>query len=51
MKINLTPSQDDNEEECAMYSKSDNIEIMINDEAGGLIKKNLNHSKINIKVI
>ena len=39
MKINLTSYQDDNEEEYAMYSNSDDIEIIINDEAGGLIKK------------
>ena len=28
----------DNDEECAMHSKSDNIEIMINDEADEVIK-------------
>ena len=28
-----------NDEECVMYSKSDNIEIMINDEADEVIKK------------
>ena len=27
----------DNDEKCAMYSKKDNIEIMINDEADEVI--------------
>ena len=29
----------DNDEECVMHSKSDNIEIMINDEADKVIKE------------
>ena len=29
----------DNDEECVMHSKSDNIEIMINDEAGEVIEE------------
>ena len=29
----------DNDEECVMHSKSDNIEIMINDKAGEVIKE------------
>ena len=29
----------DNDEECVMHSKSDNIEIMINDEADEVIKE------------
>ena len=34
---NFISSKDDNDEERAMYSKSDNIEIMINNEADELI--------------
>ena len=29
----------DNDEECLMHSKSDNMEIMINDKADEVIKK------------
>ena len=29
----------DNDEECVMHSKSDNIEIMINDEADKVIEE------------
>ena len=29
----------DNDEECVMHSKSDNIEIMINDQANEVIKE------------
>ena len=29
----------DNDEKCVIYSKSDNIEVMINDKAGRFIKK------------
>ena len=40
-----------NDEECVMHSKSDNIEIIINDEANEVIEKNfLIHSKIDIKI-
>ena len=37
--INFISSKDDNEEECAMHSKSANTEIMISDEADEVIKK------------
>ena len=43
-KIQLTIANNfissiNNDEEHVMYSKSDNIDIMINDEAGGVIKE------------
>ena len=41
----------DNDEECAMHSKSDNIEIMINDEADEVIKNFLINLEIDIKII
>ena len=41
----------DNDEERVMHSKSDNIEIMINDEANDVIKNLLIHSKTDIKII
>ena len=34
-----------------MHLKSDNVEIMINDEAHEIIENFLNHSKIDIKII
>ena len=37
--INFISSKDDNDEERVMHSKSDNIEIMITDEVGEVIKK------------
>ena len=37
--VNNNNSEDDNDEECVMHSKSDNIEIMISDEADEVIKK------------
>ena len=37
--INFISSKDDNDEECAMHSNSDNIEIMISDDADEVIKK------------
>ena len=40
-----------NDEECLMYSKSDDIKIMINDEAKEVIKNFLIHSKVDIKII
>ena len=43
--INFTSSKDDNDEECGMHSKNDNIEMMINNEADEVIKNFLNHSK------
>ena len=44
-------SSTDNYEERVMHSKSDNIEIMINDEANDVIKNLLIHSKTDIKII
>ena len=43
-KIQLTIANNiissiDNDEQCAMHSKSDNIEILINDEADEVIKE------------
>ena len=43
-KIELTIANNfissiDNDEECVMHSKSDNIEIMINDEGDEVIKE------------
>ena len=40
-----------NDEKCLMYSKSDDIKIMINDEAKEVIKNFLIHSKVDIKII
>ena len=40
----------DNDEERVMHSKSENIEIMINEEANEVIKKLFDHSKIDIKI-
>ena len=37
--INFISSKDDNDEEHVMHSKSDNIEIMISDEADGVIEE------------
>ena len=34
-----------------MHSESDNIEIMINDEADKVTEEFLNHSKTDIKII
>ena len=55
-KIQLTIANNfissrNNNEECVMYSKSDNIEIVINDEADEVIKERLFHLKIDIKLI
>ena len=52
-KIQLTIANNfisliDNGEECVMHSKSDNIEITINDEPDESV---LNHSEIDIKII
>ena len=41
----------DNYEERVMYSKSDNIEIIISDEADEVIKNFLIHLKTDIKII
>ena len=43
--INFTYSRDDNDEERAMHSKSDNIEIMISDEADEFIEELFNSLK------
>ena len=49
MKLDYVSSKGKDEEH---YSKSDNIEIMINDEADKVIKKTLlNQSKTDIKII
>ena len=37
--INLISSKDDNDEESETHSKSDNIEIMMNDEANEVIEE------------
>ena len=37
--MNFVSSEDDNDEECVIHSKSDNIEIMISDEADRVIKE------------
>ena len=55
-KIELTKvihfmSSIDNNEERVMHSRSDNIEIMIDDEANNVIKNLLIHSKIDVKII
>ena len=50
-KTNNFISYIDNDEESVMPSKSDNIEIMINDESDEVIKKLLIHIKIDIKII
>ena len=39
ISINFVSSKDINNEECIMHSKSDNIEIMISDEADEAIIK------------
>ena len=49
--INFIFSEDDNDEEHIMHSKSDNIEIMISDEVNEVIKQFLIHLKIDIKII
>ena len=40
----------DTSEECIMYLKSDNIEIMINDKADEIFKNFLNHFFIDIRL-
>ena len=37
--VNFVSSKGDNDEECIMHSKNDNIEIMINDEADDIIEE------------
>ena len=41
----------DHAEECIMYLKSDNIEIMINDEVDEVMKELFYYLRINIKMI
>ena len=55
-KIELTKeinfmSSIDNNEELVMNSRSENMEIMIHDEANNVIKNLLIYSKIHIKII
>ena len=55
-KIQFTISDDfissiGNDEKHVMHSKSDNIEIMINDEADEVIKELFIHLKVNFKII
>ena len=55
-KIQLTIANNfissiDNDEERVMHSKSDNIEIMINDEADEVIKELFESLEIDIKII
>ena len=53
-KIELTVTiwffSKDNNEECIMHSKFDNIEIMISDKANEIIEKLLNHFLTDIKL-
>ena len=53
-KIELTVTiwffSKDNNEECIMHSKFDNIEIMISDKAKEIIEKLLNHFLTDIKL-
>ena len=44
-------SSKDNDEEQLMHSKSDDIEILINDEEDEVIEELLNHSIIDIIII
>ena len=48
---NFISSKDDNDEDRAMHSKSDNIEVMSRDEADEAIKNFLIHLKIDTKII
>ena len=49
--INFISSEDNNDEEHVMHSKSDNIEIMISGEADKVVKNFTIHFKIDIKII
>ena len=40
----------DNDYECIMHSKSDNIEVMINDEADKIIQEPFDWLKLDIKI-
>ena len=48
---NKLSSKDDNNEERVIHWKSDNIQVMITDEADEVIKNNLMHLKLGIKII
>ena len=48
--VNFFFSKDDNDEERAMHSKSDNIETMNNDKVDEVIKKVFIHLIKNIKL-
>ena len=49
ISINFISSRDDNDEEPIIHSKSDNIEVMISDDADEVTLKN--HLKTDIKII
>ena len=51
LTINLISSEDDNDKEHVIHSKSDNIEIMISDEADQVVKKKFDSLKKGIKII
>ena len=57
MKIELTKTvhfispKGDNDEECVIHSKSDNVEIMISNETDEIIEKLFNLLKTGIKII
>ena len=44
-------SEDDNDKERVMHSKTDNIKIMVRDEANEFITKNIDSLKNNFKII
>ena len=48
--IDFISSKDDNDEEREMHSKSDNIEIMMNDETDEVIEELFEHSTKDIKI-
>ena len=49
--INFFSSDNDSDEERVMHSTSDNLKIMISNEADEVIKKLFVHLKIDIKII
>ena len=44
-------SEDDNDKERVMHSKTDNIKTMVRDEANEFITKNIDSLKNNFKII
>ena len=48
--INFISSKDDNDQERLMHSKSENIEIMINDEVDEVMKESLDGLKAKFSV-